>query len=651
MIRVLLRVIGVLSVVFNCTIRPVSAQPTQTFTLNGMWVDVIVPAVPVRLGETFWISVTPRPHGSTPLLGPRAFLDARPLGRRDAMELTSDFGDARGDNLEWFSSASVFSTPGDVVLRITVSDALGRGGVLSVALRLLPAVDADGDTLPDLWEQEFGMSTESAAGDNGADGDPDGDGLRNRDEFLHHSHPRGFHARYFAEGVNDAFFETVVLSEPLPGVPARMTQRSVDADGWAQFTTLSYNVLASGVLSVGLRENTRVPGASIATIVESDAPFVAERFTKWPTFRTGNILGYGSHGSEGSASLSTRWLFAEGVIGAFHTYVTLLNPSAQTANLTVVYLGGDGVTQVVRQHTVAPDSRATIDVNADAAGLASTDLGIVIDSDVPIAAERSIYRDVGSKPWGAGTSSVGAPAAAVEWFFAEGLTNPLFDTYLLLLNPGAIMAQVEIEVLRADGAPITLTRTIGPRSRATIHMNSASPDLASSSFGLVVRSTSSAPIVAERTMWWNDPVYGTRWLEGHTSLGMRAPATRWFAPANWMSGADADVALYLLLANPGATPANVRVTLPPVFQGGPTSSAMVTVPPHGRATFDVTSTFVFEIGQPDSRRTPLLVESLGDTPAPIVVERSAYANTLDAVWELGSNTPLSPLPPLPPATP
>ncbi len=179
--------------------------------------------------------------------------------------------------------------------------------------------------------------------------------------------------------------------------------------------------------------------------------------------------GYGSHASEGVASLSTRWLFAEGVTGVFYTYVALLNPSPQTARLTVTYFGADGATPIVREHIVAPDSRATIFVNADASGLTSSDLSIAIDSDVPIAAERSIYRDVGSAFWGAGTSSAGAPAPSTQWFFAEGLTNPAFDTYLLLLNAETTAATIEVSVLRADGLPITLTRTIAPRSRATVH--------------------------------------------------------------------------------------------------------------------------------------------------------------------------------------
>ena len=39
--------------------------------------------------------------------------------------------------------------------------------------------DTDLDGLPDAWETQFGLDPTSATGVNGADGDPDGDGMLN----------------------------------------------------------------------------------------------------------------------------------------------------------------------------------------------------------------------------------------------------------------------------------------------------------------------------------------------------------------------------------------------------------------------------------------------------------------------------------------
>lgn len=49
--------------------------------------------------------------------------------------------------------------------------------------------DTDGDGLPDLWEVENLTNPLLATGDAGPTGDPDGDGLINRDELAHHGDP------------------------------------------------------------------------------------------------------------------------------------------------------------------------------------------------------------------------------------------------------------------------------------------------------------------------------------------------------------------------------------------------------------------------------------------------------------------------------
>ena len=50
--------------------------------------------------------------------------------------------------------------------------------------------DADLDTLPDVWEQIHGLNFLDSTGDNGASGDPDREGLLNREELKHGTNPR-----------------------------------------------------------------------------------------------------------------------------------------------------------------------------------------------------------------------------------------------------------------------------------------------------------------------------------------------------------------------------------------------------------------------------------------------------------------------------
>ncbi|MCE9615013.1 MAG: S8 family serine peptidase [Lentisphaerae bacterium] len=63
--------------------------------------------------------------------------------------------------------------------------------------------DSDNDGLPDWWEIQYGLDPFDPSGDNGAFGDPDGDGLWNISEFQAQLNPSN--ASTFNDGVTDGF--------------------------------------------------------------------------------------------------------------------------------------------------------------------------------------------------------------------------------------------------------------------------------------------------------------------------------------------------------------------------------------------------------------------------------------------------------------
>ncbi len=73
-----------------------------------------------------------------------------------------------------------------------------------------------------------------------------------------------------------------------------------------------------------------------------------------------------------------------------------------------------------------------------------------------------MYRDAPGEMFSAGSVSSGIATPGTTWFFAEGATGDVFDTYLLAANPGDTPANVTATYVRAlDPQDVS---TAAPRS-------------------------------------------------------------------------------------------------------------------------------------------------------------------------------------------
>ena len=86
-------------------------------------------------------------------------------------------GDGPNDGWEWFVSHTDPSNPD------TDGDGISDGVEVQLTESDPNDPDTDGDGLPDGWEVQNGLSPVSATGGDGADGDPDGDGFSNLQEY------------------------------------------------------------------------------------------------------------------------------------------------------------------------------------------------------------------------------------------------------------------------------------------------------------------------------------------------------------------------------------------------------------------------------------------------------------------------------------
>jgi len=160
----------------------------------------------------------------------------------------------------------------------------------------------------------------------------------------------------------------------------------------------SYSVPAAERLTVSVNRELG-PDKDVSVKLTSAGTFVAER----PMYFNYHDAWNGGHDVIGALPAAGA-LFAEGYTGpGFEEWLCIQNSAAAAAHVTVTYYP-EGGAPIARQHTVAANSRYTIDVNRDAGpGLS---ISAKVTSDVPVMTERPMYFDFQGK-WTGGHDVAG----------------------------------------------------------------------------------------------------------------------------------------------------------------------------------------------------------------------------------------------------
>jgi hypothetical protein len=425
-----------------------------------------------------------------------------------------------------------------------------------------------------------------------------------------------------AEGATGTFFSTdvAILNPSAAPVPVTVRYFREGQEEISEPRTLP----ARSRTTIHLDEVSGLEGASVSTQVDSppDSPVVVERLMSW------DETGYGGHLGSAVDAPRRQWYFAEGAQGFFSTFFLIANSGTSEATVQFRFLVEQG-TPVTHTMTVPPAARRTF-YAGDLAELVNRSFATIIETDLPVVAERAMY--FGDSPfWLGGHGSAGVGLPALDWFHAEGATGTLFDTYILLANPHHFDAPVTLTFITDTGVTVTRDKTVQANGRLTINIEDEATELANVNVSTRVHSLY-YPIVSERAMYWGTT--GTGWREAHNSFGVTASGLKW-GLAEGRSGGDRGYQTYVLVSNATADDADLKVTF--IRENGTVVEETYTA--EAGARLNIPASGLTELA---NSNFATIVESINGVP--INVESAIYWNSGGVVWEAGGNTVATPIP-------
>jgi Proprotein convertase P-domain len=320
----------------------------------------------------------------------------------------------------------------------------------------------------------------------------------------------------FAEGSQGFFHTYVMLANDHANDVAVRVKFLVEGGG---VVTHDVTVPARSRQTIDAGTLPAVVGRSFGLDITAEAPIIAER-AMYFSMGTDRLFD-GGHESAGVNETSTRWFLAEGATGPFFDcFVLLSNPNDAPARVRLTYLLPDGATyaQDVR---MAPNSRETINVETVAPLLANAAVSTMVIADVGIVVERAMYWPNVAVGWREAHNSFGVTQTGLRWGLADGrLGGPRgYETYILLANPNAHAAEVQLRFLQS-GAEVTRLYTLPPTSRLSISASEIE-ELRDGVFGAEIQVLNAQPIAVEKALYWNAD--GEIWAAGTNVTATRLP--------------------------------------------------------------------------------------------------------------------------------
>jgi hypothetical protein len=344
---------------------------------------------------------------------------------------------------------------------------------------------------------------------------------------------------YFAEGhIGKGFREYLTVDNPDPANACTVNMQYLYTPNGSitPFTkTVSVSVAPGSRLTEPVNQDlgfdsAAASAADVATTVtvNSSTPNCSGVVVERPVYFT-NYHGMAS-GTDviGATHLGQNFYFADVPAGPnVTTYLTILNPNAQSATVTAKYYAGGQQVQL-QSLTVPANARGTIPVNV---AVSAAHVAAVVTTNQNVLIERPSYF-INSGGISGAADTIGAQGLANDWLFAEGYTVPGYQEYLTVANvdPTNRPAAVTITLKSKTGVTQSYSATVNAQSQLIWNVNQNntfagfSPEVSAE-----VKSTG-ANIVVQREMYFqyhHTLPTGTQQVAGISDVvGQMGPASK-----------------------------------------------------------------------------------------------------------------------------
>lgn len=279
----------------------------------------------------------------------------------------------------------------------------------------------------------------------------------------------------------------------------------------------------------------------------------------------------GGDTNAGSTDPSLSHYFAEGTTRpGFDEWLLVMNPGAEEGEVKAGYHSPSG--SMERTYRLPPRSRLSLHVNEEVPW--QDDVSVVMRSDVPVVAERSLYFNRG-KGFNGGSVARGEEEPSLYRCFPESTVRPGFQEYISLFNPGSLGENRVTVIICGESGEVREERfVVPPMSRVTFSLGEL---VGEGDYSLELRS--SHPLCAERAEYF---VYNGMITGAHASPGITEVRGEWY----FAEGTTRDFYHnYLAVFNPWGRENLVDVVLYPA--GGGEVRRPLSVPPRSRCTLNL----------------------------------------------------------------